>query len=177
MNTVFFDVDTQLDFLYPAGSLYVPGAETIVPALARLTTYASTHGIPIVSTMDAHTGADPEFATWPHHCVVGCLGQRKPEATLAGSRGRQHFITKQHVDCFTSAALLPLLAELQADHYVVYGVVTEVCVRNAIRGLLATGKRVTVLADAIKELDAEAAQSTLADLTTAGGAIGASTDY
>lgn len=177
MKTVFFDVDTQLDFLYPAGALYVPGAEAIVPALGRLTTYAATHGIPIVSTMDAHTGADPEFAQWPHHCVTGCLGQRKPEVTLAGSRGRQYFLPKQTFDCFTSAALLPLLAELQADHYVVYGVVTEICVRHALRGLLATGKRVTVLADAIKEINASAAEETLRDLTAAGGAVGASTDF
>lgn len=177
MNTVFFDVDTQLDFLYPAGALYVPGAETIVPALGRLTTYAATQGIPIISTMDAHTGADPEFAAWPHHCVAGCLGQRKPEVTLVGNRGQQHFILKQNVDCFTSAALLPLLEELNADHYVVYGVVTEICVRHALRGLLATGKRVTVLADAIKELDPSAAEDTFRELTAAGGAVSASTSY
>ena len=30
MKSVFFDVDTQIDFLYPAGALYVPGAESIV---------------------------------------------------------------------------------------------------------------------------------------------------
>ena len=41
MNTVFFDVDTQLDFLYPAGALYVPGAETLLPALTRLTNFAA----------------------------------------------------------------------------------------------------------------------------------------
>ena len=35
MSAVFFDVDSQLDFLYPAGALYVPGAERIVPAIAR----------------------------------------------------------------------------------------------------------------------------------------------
>jgi hypothetical protein len=29
MKTVFFDVDTQIDFLYPAGALYVPGGETV----------------------------------------------------------------------------------------------------------------------------------------------------
>ena len=33
MKTVFVDVDTQLDFLYPAGALYVPGGERIVPAI------------------------------------------------------------------------------------------------------------------------------------------------
>ncbi len=171
MNTVFFDVDTQLDFLYPAGALYVPGAETLLPALARLADFAAAHGIPIISTMDAHTGDDPEFQTWPHHCVTGCLGQRKPEATLLGNRGRQYFIEKQHVNCFTSAALMPLLAQLQADHYVVYGVVTEICVRHALRGLMATGTRITVLADAIKELDPAAAKATLDELVAAGGEI------
>ena len=171
MNTVFFDVDTQLDFLYPAGALYVPGAEALLPALTRLTAYAAAHGLPIVSTMDAHSGDDPEFRTWPHHCVIGCLGQRKPAETLLGTRGRQYFIEKQQVNCFTSAALMPLLAHLQADHYVVYGVVTEVCVRHALRGLLATGKRITLLTDAIKELDPLAAQATLNELVAAGGEI------
>jgi len=36
MSAVFFDVDTQLDFLYPAGALYVPGAESIVTRVAAL---------------------------------------------------------------------------------------------------------------------------------------------
>ena len=30
MRTVFFDVDTQIDFMFPSGALYVPGAEQIV---------------------------------------------------------------------------------------------------------------------------------------------------
>ena len=36
MKTVFFDVDTQLDFVFPAGALYVPGAENIVENLRSL---------------------------------------------------------------------------------------------------------------------------------------------
>ena len=32
---VFFDVDTQVDFMRPTGRLYVPGAEQIVPNLHR----------------------------------------------------------------------------------------------------------------------------------------------
>jgi nicotinamidase/pyrazinamidase len=55
MSAAFFDIDSQLDFLYPAGALYVPGAERIVPAIASLNRYAAAHGIPVVSTTDAHT--------------------------------------------------------------------------------------------------------------------------
>src|SRR5260370_2986065 len=70
MRTVFFDIDTQIDFMYPAGALYVPGAEGIVPAIQQLNQYARAHGIPVISTMDAHTEDDPEFKLWPHHCVA-----------------------------------------------------------------------------------------------------------
>ena len=40
MKTVFVDVDTQIDFLFPAGALYVPGAEALVPKIAALNRYA-----------------------------------------------------------------------------------------------------------------------------------------
>ena len=36
MKTVFFDIDTQIDFVYPAGALYVPGAERILATVAEL---------------------------------------------------------------------------------------------------------------------------------------------
>src|SRR5436190_23050104 len=77
MKTVFVDVDTQIDFVYPAGALYAPGAETIVPALVRLNRHAAASGIPVISTMDAHTENDPEFRHWPAHCVAGTIGQQK----------------------------------------------------------------------------------------------------
>ncbi len=41
MKTVFFDIDTQIDFLYPAGSLYAPGAEAIVDRVAALNRFAA----------------------------------------------------------------------------------------------------------------------------------------
>src|SRR5215467_5124827 len=36
MTTAFVDVDTQFDFLLPTGALSVPGAERIIPTIARL---------------------------------------------------------------------------------------------------------------------------------------------
>ncbi len=54
MRTVFFDVDTQIDFLFPAGALYVPGAEKIVNRVGELNHWAESEFLTVVSTMDAH---------------------------------------------------------------------------------------------------------------------------
>lgn len=150
-RTVFFDVDTQFDFVFPGGALYVPGAEKILPQVARLNRYAQERGIPVISTMDAHEENDVEFRSWPAHCVKGCLGQRKPQETLAGPA--QILLEKQSVDCFTVAQLDSILGELRPERCVVYGVVTEVCVLHAARGLVERGFQVEIVVDAVKELD------------------------
>lgn len=185
MRTVFFDIDTQLDFVFPGGALYVPGAEEILPAVSTLNRLAGERGIPLISTMDAHAEDDPEFKQWPHHCVAGALGQRKPASTLLGETvlfpsrrqsiplagAKQILLEKQTLDVFTNENLPGLLDEFAADRYVVYGVVTEICVRIAALGLLKTGKRVEIVEDAIRSLDGSAGARTLADFRAAGGIV------
>ncbi len=185
MNTAFFDVDTQLDFLYPAGALYVPGAESIVPQVATLNRYAAEHRIPVVSTMDAHTENDPEFRAWPPHCVAGTAGQQKPAATLLEPRitirsthedfdlkdARQILLEKQSVDCFTNANLPALLDVIGAEICVVYGVVAEICVKNAALGLLASGRKVRLVTDAVRGLDDTRCAQFLQEFAAAGGEL------
>jgi len=186
MSTVFFDIDTQIDFMYPAGALYVPGAENIVDRVAALNRYAASRGIPLVSTVDAHSENDPEFAAWPPHCVAGTAGQQKPAATLLEKRevvpniasdlaaieGTQQIVLeKQSVDCFTCMNLPALLQRLGAQRCVVYGVVTEICVKNAAIGLLRTGRRVELVTDAVRSLSDEASAKFLDDFTILGGVL------
>jgi nicotinamidase/pyrazinamidase len=153
--------------VYPAGALYVPGAEAILPLIAELNRRAPF----VVSTMDAHTESDPEFQRYPHHCVAGTLGQRKPSMTVLADAGRQAFLEKQTLDCFSSPELAPLLARLGADRYVVYGVVTEICVKHAAFGLLKTGKPVEIAADAVRALDEQNAREMFLAFRAAGGKI------
>jgi nicotinamidase/pyrazinamidase len=172
VKTAFFDVDTQLDFVYPAGALYAPGAEGIVKQLSELTRFAGSNGIPLISTADAHSEDDPEFREWKPHCVIGTSGQQKVLATLlkdplvlttapdglkkieAGvTSTSQVIVQKQNIDCFTNPNLKPLLNCLKADRFVVYGVLTEFCVRAAMFGLLQMGFRVEAVVDAIRSLD------------------------
>jgi nicotinamidase/pyrazinamidase len=164
MKTVFFDIDTQIDFLYPAGALYVPGAEEIVPAIGELNRKAPL----LISTMCAHAEDDPEFRIYPHHCIVGTVGQKKPAATMVEN---QFLIDKQQLDCFTSPQLMPLLQKLNADRYVVYGVVTEICVKFAAFGLLKTGRPVEIVTDAVRALNEADAKKTFEAFQAAGGRL------
>ncbi len=185
MKTVFFDIDTQIDFVCPAGALYVPGAEDILPVISKLNHFAGAHGIPLISTMDAHSENDPEFRNWPPHCVVHSMGQRKPHTTLLESRavltskpGRTHLPTAQQIlvekkklDSFSNPHLPALLEHLAADRYVVYGVVTEICVKMAAFGLLKTGKPVEIVSDAVRSLKADESDRMLTEFMAAGGRV------
>ncbi len=190
MKTVFFDVDTQIDFLYPAGALYVPGAEIIISSLAQLVRHAAHCSIPLISTADAHIENDPEFEIWKPHCVVGTVGQQRPASLLLNELlvvssapnsieqvaaniplVPQILLEKQHIDCFSNPNLLPLLQLLQADRFVVFGVVTEICVQKAVLGLLTLGARVELVTDAVRSLNENAADRFFQALQEQGGRL------
>ncbi|HWB96081.1 MAG TPA: isochorismatase family cysteine hydrolase [Bryobacteraceae bacterium] len=185
MKLAFFDIDTQLDFMLPAGALYVPGAEARIPAIARLNAHAAARGFPLVSSTDAHAEDDPEFQQWPPHCVAGTLGQNKVPASLLDrvsivpphavplnlGGAPQIIVQKLKLDLFSNPNLPELLRQLQADGFIVYGVVTEYCVGCAARGLLETGKPVWLVSDAIQSLNTADSDRTVAEFTARGGKV------
>jgi nicotinamidase/pyrazinamidase len=192
MKTAFIDVDSQLDFLFPAGALYVPGAERILGSIARLNRFAAAQGIAVISTVDAHTENDIEFEQWPHHCVAGTTGQHKAESTLLKGRvtvpsagqakacptpgteiggAQQIIVEKQIVDVFQAPNLTRVLDGLKADCYVLYGVVTEICVLYAARGLLRRGGTVELVTDAIEALTPEGSRSAIQEIVAGGGRL------
>ncbi|MBI4440632.1 cysteine hydrolase [Candidatus Woesearchaeota archaeon] len=81
MKTIFWNVDTQYDFMRPDGALYVPGAETIEGNLEKLTRYAHVKNLLVVNTADWHTpmsqelSATPDYkTTFPPHCLIDTRG-------------------------------------------------------------------------------------------------------
>lgn len=176
--------------MFPAGSLYVPGAETLVPQLKRLTQFAVAHNISIIATADAHSENDPEFQQWPHHCIVGTIGQIKIAATSVSraailrttpdawldvesviERAPQIIVEKQQLDAFSNPHLNKLLSRLHASKYVVYGVATELCVQHVLFGLLKTGIPVYLVADAIKSIDEAVGREMVARFEKEGGIL------
>ena len=163
----FFDIDTQIDFLFPAGALYSPGAERLIPPVARLNKVALQKGIPLISTMCAHTENAEEFRVWPPHCVAGAAGQQKPAALLAGPG--QIFLEKNDLDMFSNPRAVQLLGELAIDECYVYGAFTEYCVQCAVLGLLRAGRKVRLVLDAIAAVNTEAGEKALRQFAETGG--------
>ena len=90
-KTIFFDVDTQNDFMNSNGALYVPDAERIKWDLELLTRHACFYRIPVFGSADRHFGT-PEYkeregelakygGPFPEHCMDGTPGQLKIGST------------------------------------------------------------------------------------------------
>ena len=178
---VFWDVDTQADFMLPHGKLYVSGAEKLAPNLARLTRHAHDNGIRILASSDHHDPGDEEISenpdyrsTFPPHCLRGTAGQaRIPETSLRNplviepeekradvlARLEHHagdvLFHKRYFDVFTNPNVVPVLNALQISRVVLYGVALDVCNRYAVEGLLSKFPQValTVVTDAVRALD------------------------
>ena len=187
-NMVFWEVDPQADFMLPGGKLYVHGAERLLPNIRRLTDVARQGRVFLVSHGCYHAKNDPEFKTFPPHCIKGTTGSAfVPEALtekvvtvpneptaalpqdLLSGEYQQILLEKQTLDIFESRHAGELVKRFDAEtEFVVFGVVTEYCVRFAAKGLLERGRRVSVVQDAIETLKAEDGQRTVAELQALG---------
>jgi nicotinamidase/pyrazinamidase len=183
---IFWEVDTQADFMLPGGKLYVPGAERLLPNIRRLADAARDGRVLLVSHGCYHAKDDPEFKTFPPHCIKGSAGAvvvpealttkvatvpNEPSSSIPDdlSQYQQIHLEKQTLDIFESGHAEELMKRLGNDaEFVVFGVVTEYCVCLAAKGLLERGRRVSVVQDAIETLKTEDGERTIAELKALG---------
>jgi nicotinamidase/pyrazinamidase len=189
---LFWDVDTQYDFMKPDGKLYIPRAEAIIPILKELTDYAHAHGIRIVASADDHVPGHKELSetpdfltTYPTHCMRGTPGQARlaetalqnplviePESQdpeVLGARVTVHrgdiLFNKHWFDVFTNANVDTVLRVLDPEVIVLYGVALDVCNKYAIEGLLThrPQTKLYLVTDATKAIRFEVGEHLLRD--------------
>jgi len=122
-------IDMLNDHLTPGGSLEVPRARAIVPALSARLDAARSAGVPVIYVCDEHEEDDPDFDAWTSHNVKGSAGAEVwgELAPKAGDR----IVTKSTYSGFTGSKLSAVLDELLVDTLIVTGCLTEI-------GVLAT---------------------------------------
>ena len=188
-GVVFWEVDTQADFMLPGGKLYVPGAEKRIAQMKRLVDAARAGKVFLISSTDQHATDDPEFQRFPAHCVRGTSGAEILPELAAEKLFRipneknfsipsnlddfqQVVIEKQTLDVFDNPNTERLVARFPREaEFVVFGVVTEFCVNLAAKGLLDRGCRVALVTDAIETIEPREGERTLSELARQGARL------
>lgn len=145
-RTALVVVDMQNDFADPAGSLWVAGAEAVVPVVNREIADAVEAGAFVVATQDWHPESTPHFAkdggVWPVHCVGGTWGaELHPDLVLPpdavrvrkGTNGEDGYSGFTMLDPLTgetvATELESLLRERGIERVMVCGLATDYCVK------------------------------------------------
>lgn len=174
---IFWNVDTQFDFMRANGNLYVQNAEKIEPNLEALTRFAEQKKIVVVNTADWHNEFTKEISensdyitTFPKHCYGGEKGAEYVPATNPKNpytidwkdnnfskekllAARNIVLRKDAFDIFEGNKHADKVVKLlNPKKAVVYGVATNVCDDYAVMGLIKRKIEVYVPLDAIKEL-------------------------
>jgi nicotinamidase/pyrazinamidase len=185
---IFFDIDTQKDFMNADGALYVPEAERIHRQVATLLRAAGAAGLTTISTRCAHEPGDPEFELFPPHCLEGTPGAERLFADLPDLPRREvaveataepgahllegmHYVVRKKVfDLFSNAWLDGLRRDgfFSQKECIVFGVATDYCVRACVLGLVEAGAQVRVVSDAISGVAAETTSETISDWQKSG---------
>ena len=174
-KVIFMDIDTQYDFLNKKGALYVKDSEDIIPNLKKMINFAKRNKILVISSQDTHRKDDPEFEQFIPHCIKKSWGHKKLKETLLKKHKiltfrkiyskkdleffiqnyEQIILEKNVLNLFANPNTVNLLETIFPEQIVIFGVVTEYCVKEAIEGLIKMGFSVVVVEDAIKEVSSQ----------------------
>ncbi len=174
---IFFNVDTQKDFMNKDGALYVPNAESIKGNLKKLTEFAADQ-INVISSVDVHYGTEEykdvetelkkNGGPFPNHCMKGSEGCKPIKETFPLDIFTT-YITKQTYDVFSNPITKVALKGIKEA--VVYGVATDYCVKAAVLGMLKMGIKVTVVEDAIMGVAKDTTDAALKEMKDKGAAF------
>jgi nicotinamidase/pyrazinamidase len=188
--TALIVVDVQNDFAEPDGSLYVNGAEDLIPAINREIERAVESGALVVYSRDYHPERTPHFqidgGVWPVHCVGGSHGADfHPELEVVpgapqvlkgtgGEDGYSAFSLRDPTSGEIAATeLADLLEERNISDVVIVGLATDYCVKETALDARELGFGVTVLRSGIGAVDVQPGDGdrALAAIEAAGGRV------
>ena len=193
---IFWDVDTQFDFMKPEGTLYVPGAETIIEEVSEVRKIALQNGYSIIADIDWHSPGNEEISespdfdkTFPPHCMAGSPGSERlgylgdvpieyveinkmPSKTLKKLVEKDQFhivIRKESVDAFDNPNTDELVELAGPKAVVVFGVALDFCVKYVLQGLAKhDGIKRILLRDVVKGLNPKTEDGIINELRDAG---------
>lgn len=165
-------VDMVNDFCKPGGAMVLPGCEVLVPKQRAVLDAARETGAAIVWIHDSHRKAmrrDREFLKRSPHCIEGTWGVEIIEEL--GAREDDIHVIKHRFSGFFQTDLDLVLKDMRIDQLVVFGVVTNICVRSTVHDAFFNGYEVVVPRDCCAATGPREQESSLYDIATHFGIV------
>lgn len=171
-RTAVIVVDMVNDFCKPGGAMVLPGYEALIQPQLAIIEAARASGAPVVWVHDEHRRnmrREREWLKRTPHCVEGGWGREIIEDL--GARDDEVHLVKRRYSAFFGTDLDLTLKDMMVDQLIVFGVVTNICVRSTVHDGFFLGYEVVVPHDACAATGLREQASSLYDIATHFGVV------
>ncbi|RME54715.1 isochorismatase family protein [Candidatus Woesearchaeota archaeon] len=176
-DLVFFDIDTQFDFMEPTGKLYVKNSELIRPNLSDLTQHAYLNNIKVIGSIFLYNfwnccrqGQQKINETYyPRSTTIPVYPMGVTDMAREIIFSDAVYFEKHNFNMFSNINTGFILSNL--NKVVVYGLPTEYSIRSTVLKLRKRDINVYVVEDAIIGTNVKSSMSALEDMINAGANI------
>lgn len=171
-RTAVLVVDMVNDFCKPGGAMMLPGADVLYPKQRAVIDAARAAGAPVIWIHDSHRRnmrQDREFLKRTPHCIEGTWGVEIVEEL--GARADEIHVIKHRFSGFFQTDLDLVLKDMLCDQLVIFGVVTNICVRSTVHDAFFNGYEVVVPRDCCAATGPREQESSLYDIATHFGVV------
>ena len=171
-RTAVVVVDMINEFCKPGGKMVLPGYEALVPPLLAVIEAARASGAIVVWVHDSHRRnlrRDREWLKRTPHAEEGTWATQVIDDL--GARDDEIHVVKHRYSSFFQTDLDVTLKDMLVDQLVVFGVVTNICIRSTVHDAFFNGYEVVVPRDCCAATGAREQESTLYDIATHFGVV------
>jgi ureidoacrylate peracid hydrolase len=171
-STGIIVVDMLNEFCKPGGAMVLPGYEALIPPQKKVIEAGRQAGCPILFVVDTHRAnvrQDREFLKRTPHCLEGTWGAQVIEDL--DPRSDDIYVVKRRYSAFFNTDLDLTLRDLQLSTLVVFGVVTNICVRSTVHDAFFLGYQAIVPEDCVAATGPREQASSLYDIATHFGIV------
>ncbi len=171
-RTAILVVDMLNDFCKEGGAMVLPACERLFPPQKSVISAAREIGAPVIWIVDNHRQGlrrDREWLKRAPHCIEGTWGAEIVEDLEAGKKELR--VSKHRYSGFFQTDLDLVLKDLACDQLVIFGVVTNICVRSTVHDAFFNGYTVVVPEDCCAATGPREQASSLYDIATHFGIV------
>jgi len=171
-RTAVLVIDMINEFCKPGGKMVLPGYESLMPMQSALIARARALEVPVIFVQDSHRKSMRRDREWvkrtPHGVENTWATQVIDDLDPQPDDIR---IIKHRYSAFFQTDLDLVLKDMLIDQVIVFGVVTNICVRSTVHDAFFLGYDVVVPADACAATGPREQESSLYDIATHFGAV------